>query len=51
MDENDFMNVLKQNDETQIKKFILLFGKKPKPFCPIYFFKSKDHQKGEAQNE
>lgn len=49
MDENDFLNVLKQNDENQIRKFIFLFGKKPKPFCPVYFFKSNESQKGESK--
>lgn len=51
MEEKEFMDVLKQNKDDELKKFILLFGKKPKPFSPIYFFESKDSQKGETNNE
>ena len=41
MKESDFMDVLRRNDEDEIRRFIILYGKKPKPFCPIYFFPSE----------
>lgn len=41
MKESDFMDILRRNDEDEIRKFIMLYGKKPKPFCPIYFFPSE----------
>lgn len=40
MSENDFISILKRNNEDEIRQFILQYGKPPKPFCPIYFFQN-----------
>ena len=35
----DFLDVLKENDEENIKKYLLQYGKAPKPRAPFYFIK------------
>lgn len=34
---SDFLQLLLQNNENEVKKFLISKGKKPKPFCPIQF--------------
>ena len=33
----DFLDVLKENNEDRIKKYLLQYGKSPKPRAPFYF--------------
>ena len=42
---SDFLQLLLQNNEDEIKKFLISKGKKPKPFCPIQFIKKEDELK------
>ena len=37
----EFLDVLKENDEEKIKKYLLQYGKAPKPRAPFYFIKEE----------
>ena len=37
----EFLDVLKENDEDRIKKYLLQYGKAPKPRAPFYFIKEE----------
>jgi len=37
----EFFDVLKENDEEKIKKYLLQYGKAPKPRAPFYFIKEE----------
>lgn len=39
---SDFLQLLLQNNENELKKFLSSKGKKPKPFCPIQFIDKED---------
>ena len=45
---SDFLQILLQNNEDEVKKFLISKGKKPKPFCPIQFVKEEDEMKNNA---
>lgn len=55
--EQNFLEILKRNDEKEIQEFLLSFGKKPKPYCPFYIDKSdinsemEENNNGETDNE
>ena len=52
MVEIDFLEILRRNNEDEIRMFMLRFGKKPKPFSPIYFFDPQNaSMKGDNVNE
>ena len=45
---NDFISLIKSNDEKSIREFIVRNGKKPKPICPFYI--EWVEEKGENTN-
>lgn len=38
----DFLKVLKDNDEKEIKEYLYQYGKAPKPAAPFYFVLDKE---------
>ena len=38
----DFLDVLKENDEEEIKKYLIQYGKCPKPRAPFYFIDKEE---------
>lgn len=42
----EFLDVLKENDEGTIKKYLLQYGKAPKPRAPFYFIKEGPNVRG-----
>lgn len=40
----DLLEVLKENKEENIKKYLLQYGKSPKPIAPFYFVVDKEEQ-------
>lgn len=42
--QENFLDVLKRNNEEDIKSFISQNGKPKKPICPIYFWTEEDKE-------
>ena len=38
----DFLDVLKKNNEEEIKKYLVQYGKCPKPRAPFYFIDKEE---------
>jgi len=38
----DLLEILKENKEENIKKYLLQYGKSPKPIAPFYFVMNKE---------
>lgn len=49
MNFDNFIDILKSNDEDKIKLFLLENGKKQKPFSPFYFI-NRNTEKDEVEN-
>ena len=47
---NNFLDILNRNDSNEIKNFLLSDGKKPKPYCPFYFVKGNNTEKGDQKD-
>lgn len=49
-DNDNFNNLLKNNNEEEIREYILKKGKKPKIICPICFYDKFKEEKKDADN-
>jgi hypothetical protein len=38
----EFLDVLKENNEESLKKYLIQYGKSPKPRAPFYFLKKEE---------
>ena len=43
---DNFIDVLLENNSDSMEKFLLENGKKPKPHCPFYYDESEDEENG-----
>ena len=41
----DFLALLKENNEDEIRKYLFQYGKAPKPIAPFYFKITKEESK------
>lgn len=47
---DNFIEILSQNDENEIKKYLSMYGKK-KPVSPVFFFQENLVKKGGNKDE
>lgn len=43
---DNFIDILIENNSDSMEKFLLENGKKPKPHCPFYYDESEDEKDG-----
>lgn len=46
-----FIEVLSNNNEDEMRKYLLLNGKKPKPIAPFYFLPKEDVLDDESKEQ